>query len=94
MGTKSPDSANFARSEDEGPDNSETAKSQRRDEHAKLYTRQFDFLSILSLGGKRINYPKETLIGDTAGRGAVDGMPTSGDDGTISMIYRQVRLYY
>lgn len=50
----------------------------------------FPGIGVLGFGGKRHAWPKETIVSDTAGQGATTGLPTTDDDGTISMIYRQV----
>lgn len=72
-------------------------RNQRREEHMNEMRDTFSsFLNLpgigaLGLGGKPSSFPKETLVGDMAGQGAVKGMPTSNDDGDISLVYRQVR---
>lgn len=71
-------------------------RNQRREEHMNEMRDTFSsFLNLpgigaLGLGGKPSSFPKETLVGDMAGQGAVKGMPTSNDDGDISLVYRQV----
>ena len=47
-------------------------------------------IGALGFGGRRHAWPEETIVGDTAGQGATSGLPTTDDDGIISMIYRQV----
>lgn len=44
----------------------------------------------LGVGGSRVTYPVETLVGDTAGVGAAQGLPTTDDDCVVNMVWRQV----
>lgn len=49
-------------------------------------------IGFLGLGGNRTLYPEETIVGDYTGYGKDNGLPTTDDDNTISVVYRQV--YY
>jgi hypothetical protein len=42
-------------------------------------------------GGDKNDFAQESMVADTAGSGATQGMPTADDNGVISMVYRQVR---
>ncbi|KYK59099.1 cell surface protein [Drechmeria coniospora] len=41
-------------------------------------------------GGKKSNFAEETMVADTAGQGATSGLPTTNDQGEISMVFRQI----
>lgn len=43
-------------------------------------------------GGQKSSFAKETIVSDTAGEGASNGLPTSDDKGVVSMVFRQVRF--
>jgi hypothetical protein len=63
--------------------------------HARKVSKRQSFLNLpiigsLGLGGERTNYPVETIVGDYAGKGKEHGLPTTDDEGRISLIYRQV----
>ncbi len=42
-------------------------------------------------GGDKNDFAQESMVADTAGSGATQGMPTADDNGVVSMVYRQVR---
>ncbi|KAM3447782.1 hypothetical protein MY3296_008405 [Beauveria thailandica] len=71
-------------------------RKQRREEHMNEMRGMFSGLfnlpviGVLGLGGKPNDYPFETIVGDMAGQGAEKGMPTCGEDGKVSLIYRQI----
>ncbi len=71
-------------------------RAQRREEHMNemrgVFSGLFNLpvIGVLGLGGKPTSYPTETIVGDMAGQGAEKGMPTSNDNGEVSLIYRQV----
>lgn len=71
-------------------------RTQRREEHMNEMRAMFSGLfnlpgvGLLGLGGKPTSYAKETLIGDTWGQGATSGLPTTDENGDISLVYRQV----
>ncbi|OAA48808.1 cell surface protein (Mas1) [Cordyceps fumosorosea ARSEF 2679] len=71
-------------------------RAQRREEHMNemrgVFSGIFNLpvVGVLGLGGTPKDYPKETIVGDMAGQGAEKGMPTSNDNGEVSLIYRQV----
>ncbi|KAJ4152760.1 hypothetical protein LMH87_009280 [Akanthomyces muscarius] len=71
-------------------------RTQRREEHMNEMRSVFSGLfnlpviGVLGLGGKVNDYPTETIVGDMAGQGAEKGMPTSNDNGEVSLIYRQI----
>lgn len=76
--------------------NRRSSDVQESAEH-RSFGRRGDFWNLpvvgaLGFGGRRHAWPKETIVGDTAGQGATSGLPTTDDDGIISMIYRQVSL--
>lgn len=82
-------------------DEFEEDRHRRREEydlHAhELFSRD-SFLNLpiigaLGLGGNRTYYPVETIVGDYAGRGKRHGLPTTDDNGQISLIYRQVCIW-
>lgn len=47
-------------------------------------------IGALGMGGKRNEWPKETILADMAGHGAKHGLPTADDNGVVRMMYRQV----
>lgn len=51
-----------------------------------------DFFSGLFGGGEgnKTETPEETTVAATAGEGATSGLPTCGDDGSITMTFRQI----
>ncbi|KAJ2982030.1 hypothetical protein NQ176_g1658 [Zarea fungicola] len=53
-------------------------------------TKGFSFLGLLSFGGKRRLYNKETIVGDHHGLGRVYGLPTTNDRGEITFVYRLI----
>ncbi|ATY67151.1 cell surface (Mas1) [Cordyceps militaris] len=71
-------------------------RTQRREEHLNemrgIFSGLFNLpvVGVLGLGGKTNDYPTETIVGDMAGQGAQKGMPTSNDNGEVSLIYRQI----
>ncbi|KAK1755406.1 hypothetical protein QBC47DRAFT_188894 [Echria macrotheca] len=48
------------------------------------------FLSGLTGGGGTASSGSETNVAATAGKGASSGLPTSGDDGSIEMVFHQI----
>lgn len=76
----------------------ESGRKRRREEHVSRITALFSRQSIISLplvgflgfGGKRTSYPVETIVGDSAGKGKTDGLPTTNDNGELILVYRQV----
>ncbi|QPG96042.1 hypothetical protein C2857_002954 [Epichloe festucae Fl1] len=46
-------------------------------------------VGVAGLGGERTSYPEETIVGDMAGQGKMRGLPTTNDNGEISLVYRQ-----
>lgn len=40
--------------------------------------------------GKKSNFPAETMVADTAGMGSSQGLPTSDNNGVVSLVYRQI----
>lgn len=67
-------------------------RRQRREEHLNEMRGLFDNLGGLLGGsfGKMSNYAQETIVGDMYGQGAEHGLPTTDDNGDISLVYRQV----
>lgn len=45
-------------------------------------------------GGTESTQATETNVAATAGAGAASGLPTCGDDGSIEMVFHQVRIFY
>ncbi|KAF2256280.1 cell surface protein [Trematosphaeria pertusa] len=45
---------------------------------------------LLGGGGTKAEGPPEARVAAAAGQGAVSGMPTAGDDGTVDMTFRQI----
>lgn len=43
-------------------------------------------------GGKKNNAGPESMVADTAGMGAAQGLPTADENGEVSMVFRQVCL--
>ncbi|KAG5990649.1 hypothetical protein E4U43_004224 [Claviceps pusilla] len=68
----------------------------RRDEHKRQAGDLFSGLGNLPIigviggGGDKKTYPVETINGDMRGQGAQKGLPTADENGTISLIYRQI----
>ncbi|OAA79750.1 cell surface protein (Mas1) [Akanthomyces lecanii RCEF 1005] len=73
----------------------ETKQRRAHKSHAGgLFQRQsilsLPIIGFLGLGGKRTSYPVETIVGDYAGKGKTDGLPTTNDNGELDLVYRQV----
>lgn len=71
------------------------AKQQRREEHKRQFGGDGSFwnlpiVGVLGAGGKKSTFDHETIVADTAGQGAKQGLPTVGDDGILKLVYRQV----
>lgn len=79
-------------------DNVPSEEMKQRREHKSraggLFQRQsilsLPIIGFLGLGGKRTSYPVETIVGDYAGKGKTDGLPTTNDNGELDLVYRQV----
>jgi hypothetical protein len=75
-------------------------RQKRREEYKRQFGKLFGGLGGLGgLGkgkgaaggrGTKNNFPAETMIADTAGQGATEGLPTADENGEVSMVFRQV----
>lgn len=68
-------------------------QQQRRQEYRRQMDNLFNLpgLGVAGIGGQRNTYPVEKMVGDMTGQGATRGLPTSDDQGMVSVVYRQVR---
>ncbi|OBT68968.1 hypothetical protein VE03_01435 [Pseudogymnoascus sp. 23342-1-I1] len=75
-----------------------TGRVERREEYDRHATKLFSrdgssnpaIVGALGSGGDMTYYPVETIVGDYAGRGRKHGLPTTDDNGEISLIYRRI----
>lgn len=77
-------------------DDLNTTSSEHDEENKKMLQARQGFWNLpiigaLGFGGKRYEWPKETILADTAGQGARSGLPTADDNGVVNLVYRQVR---
>ena len=49
---------------------------------------------LLGGGGNKAVGPPESRVAAAAGQGAASGLPTANTDGTVDMVFRQVRWSY
>lgn len=72
--------------------NVEQLRSKRQDFLGNVFKTiaNLPVIGFASLGGTPKYYPTETMLKDTAGAGASQGLPTPDENGIVSMVYRQV----
>ncbi|KAK2616932.1 hypothetical protein QQS21_000020 [Conoideocrella luteorostrata] len=81
-------------------EHSDERRAERREEN-RIVARQnrggnsifsLPVIGVAGVGGNRTMYSVETIVGDYAGQGKTDGLPTTNDNGEIELVYRQVRV--